>query len=65
VPKAHSLPSRRLKGQTADDNWAGASGLFTTYILKSLKEQSGLEEIFKRVRKDVYTASNGRQLPGN
>lgn len=50
-------------GRKADDNRRGVNGLFTTSLLRHMQE-SGLElsEVAKRVNRDVYDASNGRQV---
>jgi tetratricopeptide (TPR) repeat protein len=51
-------------GKTASDNSKGANGLFTTYLLDSLKQTGlGLDEVFNRTRRLVYTASNETQTP--
>ncbi|HEY6391723.1 MAG TPA: tetratricopeptide repeat protein [Bryobacteraceae bacterium] len=51
-------------GKTASDNSRGKNGLFTTYLLESLK-QSGLtlDDVFNRTREQVYNASKGDQIP--
>jgi len=51
-------------GQTASDNSRGKNGLFTTYLLESLK-QSGLtlDDVFNRTREQVYNVSHHDQLP--
>jgi tetratricopeptide (TPR) repeat protein len=51
-------------GQTADDNRGGTNGLFTMYLLKSLRRAGlSLDDVFNEVRENVYQASNGEQLP--
>lgn len=42
----------------------GANGLYTQELLKAMREQgSGLEDVFKKVRKNVRKASGGQQIP--
>ncbi|MCP4431672.1 MAG: caspase family protein [Gammaproteobacteria bacterium] len=41
----------------------GRNGTYTKYLLAHLDEQRPVEEVFKRVRKDVVTASRGKQIP--
>lgn len=41
----------------------GRNGTYTTYLLEHLTEQRPVEEVFKRVRKDVVKASRGKQIP--
>lgn len=51
-------------GRLADDNQAGGNGLFTQHLITNLQTPGlSLEEIFKRVKEDVYLASNRRQNP--
>lgn len=51
-------------GKTADDNAAGANGLFTTHLVRALREPGlSLDQIFNRVRERVYAESGERQLP--
>jgi hypothetical protein len=41
----------------------GRNGTYTRYLLEHLTEQRPVEEVFKRVRKDVMRASRGEQIP--
>ena len=41
----------------------GRNGTYTQYLLDHLDEQRPVEEVFKRVRKDVVKASKGKQIP--
>jgi uncharacterized caspase-like protein len=41
----------------------GRNGTYTKYLLAHLDEQRPIEEVFKRVRKDVVKASGGKQIP--
>ena len=42
----------------------GTNGLYTQELLKAMREQgSALEEVFKKVRKNVRKASGGQQIP--
>lgn len=41
----------------------GRNGTYTRYLLEHLDEQRPVEEVFKRVRKDVVKASRGKQIP--
>jgi len=51
-------------GQTADDNTAGNNGLFTTYLIQSLKVPGlSLEQVFKRTNGLVQAGSGGTQVP--
>ncbi len=51
-------------GQTASDNPGGGQGLFTRELLAALQEPGlTVTEVFRRVRRGVYTASNGEQFP--
>jgi hypothetical protein len=50
--------------RTASDNPVGGNGLFTSHLIKALK-QPGLrvQDLFDRVRSEVYAASNHTQVP--
>jgi tetratricopeptide (TPR) repeat protein len=51
-------------GKTALDNSRGANGLFTTYLLESLKQPGlTLDDVFNRTREQVYNASKQAQTP--
>ncbi|HYL77872.1 MAG TPA: tetratricopeptide repeat protein [Bryobacteraceae bacterium] len=51
-------------GKTASDNSKGANGLFTSYLLESLKQPGlTLDEVFNRTREKVYSASKQAQTP--
>jgi tetratricopeptide (TPR) repeat protein len=47
----------------ASDNIGEQNGLFTKHLLNELKTPMGVAEMFRRVRKDVFDASKGAQLP--
>lgn len=49
-------------GKTASDG-SQRNGLFTQFLLKELNEPLLLSELFRRVRRDVFEASAGQQLP--
>lgn len=49
-------------GSVAKDG-KGRNGTYTKYLLKHLNEHRPVEEVFKRVRKDVVKASKGEQIP--
>lgn len=50
-------------GQTARDNPSGRNGLLATYLLQALKLPLSISEMFRRVRQEVYVASQKTQLP--
>ena len=51
-------------GKTASDDPRASNGLFTAHLLKTLRlPDLKLDEVFNRVREDVYYASNKQQLP--
>ncbi len=51
-------------GSTASDNQRERNGLFTKYILQHIQTPGlNTEQVFRRVRTDVYRASRGQQLP--
>ena len=50
-------------GQTASDNSKASNGLFTSYLLEELKLPLNISELFRRVRQDVFQASNKEQRP--
>ena len=51
-------------GQTATDNPAGGHGLFTQHLIETLKSPGlSIDEVFNEVRRKVYEASGGRQIP--
>jgi tetratricopeptide (TPR) repeat protein len=52
-------------GSTASDNPAGRNGLFTEQLIQSLEQSPSLtlDELFNRVRAQVYSKSRARQLP--
>ena len=51
-------------GQTASDNQAGKNGLFTGHLLDGLAEPGlSIDTLFNRVRRKVYSESQGKQLP--
>jgi hypothetical protein len=50
-------------GQIASDNPRGRNGLFTSYFLEALKVPGlKLDDVFNRVREQVYQASDQKQL---
>lgn len=50
-------------GSVASDG-VGRNGLYTQYLLDSLKDSdSEIERVFKRVRKGVFQATGGKQIP--
>ncbi len=53
-------------GTTASDGINGSNGLYTSALLKHIKT-SGLtiEQMLKRVRKEVSEHSSGKQVPWN
>lgn len=62
VPKGWFISFATSPNDVADDG-EGDNGLFTTYILKHIKTPGiGIEELFKRVRKDVESKSEGEQI---
>lgn len=51
-------------GRTADDNAGGTNGLFTSHLVRALREPGlSLDQVFNRVRERVYMESGERQLP--
>lgn len=51
-------------GRSASDNAAAGNGLFTSQVLRALKEPGlGLDALFRRVRQRVHETSRGQQLP--
>ncbi len=51
-------------GRTADDDPAGGNGLFTHHVIEVLRIPGlSLDEVFNQVRRKVYVASAGKQLP--
>lgn len=51
-------------GKTADDNVHGTNGLFTSHLVRALREPGlSLDQVFNRVRERVYAESGERQLP--
>ena len=52
-------------GSTASDNPGGRNGLFTEQLIQALNQNPNfmLDELFNRVRAQVYTKSRARQLP--
>ena len=50
-------------GSIASDNPRGRNGLFTSYLLEALRVPGlKLDDVFNRVREQVYLASNKRQI---
>jgi tetratricopeptide (TPR) repeat protein len=50
-------------GRTADDNVKGSNGLFTSKLLAGFGYKQPLQTIARKVRDDVFDASQGRQRP--
>ncbi len=51
-------------GKVADDNSGGSNGLFTSQLVTAIREPGlTLDQIFNRVREQVYATSNQQQLP--
>jgi hypothetical protein len=51
-------------GSTASDNSRERNGLFTKYVIQHIQTPGmTAEQVFRRVRTDVYRASRGAQLP--
>ncbi len=52
-------------GGVTKDGRSGSNGIFTKYLVKNMQvEGLSIEEVFKRVRRDVHRATNGEQSPG-
>ena len=50
-------------GSTASDNPRGRNGLFTSYLLDTIRKPGlKLDEVFNEVRQNVFTASASKQL---
>jgi uncharacterized caspase-like protein len=50
-------------GQTATENAKERNGLYTGYLLQALRQPLSISDLFRRVRQDVYRASERKQLP--
>ncbi len=51
-------------GQTAADNPTANNGLFTHHLIRTLETPGlSIDEIFNEVRRKVFQASDGRQIP--
>ena len=50
-------------GQTAEDNPGERNGLFTKFLLASLRQPPPLSQLFRGVRDEVYKASGQHQMP--
>ncbi len=51
-------------GQTAADNPSAGNGLFTQHLIRTLETPGlSIDEVFNDVRRKVYEASDGRQIP--
>jgi formylglycine-generating enzyme required for sulfatase activity len=51
-------------GSTADDNRAERNGRFTKHLLASIAQPGlSIDDVFNRVRENVATETNGRQVP--
>jgi hypothetical protein len=63
-PAGTFLAFATSSGSTASDNYRERNGLFTKFLLQHISTP-GLttEQLFRRVRTDVYRASRGQQLP--
>ena len=50
-------------GSVASDGKAGGNGLFTKSLIKYMKQEIDLRDVFQKTRKEVYQASNHKQFP--
>lgn len=50
-------------GRVASDGRSGENGLFTKSLIKYMKQELELRDVFQRTRKEVYQASNHQQFP--
>lgn len=50
-------------GRVASDGRSGKNGLFTKSLIKYMKQELELRDVFQRTRKEVYQASNHQQFP--
>ena len=50
-------------GSVSSDGRAGENGLFTKSLIKYMKKELDLGEVFKKTRKEVYQVSNHKQFP--
>ena len=64
-PRGTLIAYAAAAGQRAKEGVDGApSGLFTSKFIEALQEPGlGVSELFRRVRQEVYAASNGEQFP--
>jgi Caspase domain len=63
APKGSFIAYATSPGKTAEDG-AGGNGLYTQALLKNIQAPGiSLEEVFKRVRKDVSQATGDEQIP--
>lgn len=49
-------------GNVAKDG-SGRNGTYTKYLLRHMRKHVTIEEVFKKVRKDVVAATKGQQIP--
>ncbi|MES2298042.1 MAG: caspase family protein [Pseudomonadota bacterium] len=64
APSGALIAFATAPGSTADDNQDGRNGLYTQHLLAALEAPGlRLEDVFKRVRRNVETASRRRQSP--
>ena len=50
-------------GAVSSDGRVGGNGLFTTYLIKYMKEPLSFKDVFQKAREAVYEASNKTQFP--
>jgi len=50
-------------GGVSSDGRVGGNGLFTTYLIKYMKEPLSFKDVFQKAREAVYEASNKTQFP--
>jgi len=50
-------------GSVASDGRSGENGLFTKSLIKYMKRELDLRDVFQETRKEVYQASNHKQFP--
>lgn len=50
-------------GSVASDGKSGGNGLFTKSLIKNMKKELDLRDVFQKTRKEVYQASNHKQFP--
>jgi hypothetical protein len=64
APQGTYIAYATAPGSTADDGDPGQNGIYTSELLKALREPGlKIEDVFKRVRQGVLTRTGGRQNP--